>query len=179
MILGLLGLRCIRWHEKKNRFVSPTNLDFYWENPVVWAKCSRGCHTIDGELIIRRDCSCGIYATLQKQEMFDYMGDSLAICLLVEALGSHNNSWAHETGFTAAGVQVIKLVDITKFTRSQIKNEGPEKMEFLVSWQQHVMQKALEVFKLKVTDIITYNLALEMMKIQWQKVVMESWPLED
>lgn len=166
--------------------MSPAWGSFEWREPIVWAKCSH-CQTEntdgtfantdpDGHLIIPQHHSCGIYATITTTEMFNYMNDELAVCLLVEALGSYENSWMHETGFTASGVQVVGLVSITKFRQSLVRDRG-DKLEMFLNPQDYYMGKALEIFKLTQEQIFPIEIAMEMMRLQWLKFD-DYWPLE-
>jgi len=178
-ITGITGFKCIRWQNSK--WVSPAKKSFTWDSSVVWASC-RVCPLDDeGHIIISEVHSCGIYATLRDDELLDYMRDEFAVALLLEALGHgvnitvsgqrHSQIWAHTHGFTASGVLVVGVINLSKFGQEfrpfeyQTIREGK---------QQLVMKMASNFFKAPIMD---YQTARIITQKTWTKEGLE-WPME-
>ena len=116
-IYGGVGYRAnmVIMRNGKLTVTSPMRTDFYWPQPVIWAKCHRGCPMDeDGHVISKKKCSCGIYSTMNLDVLSYYVEGDNYVPILVECLGYY---WYHEgnndpeiKGYTSAGVQVAAVI---------------------------------------------------------------------
>lgn len=182
MICGPLAFRSNEWRKHNGRFVltSPTKTEFEWTEPIAWAKCYNGCpKDSEGHVMIRRQCSCGIYATITPAVVNEYILSKNSVVCLVEALDSNlpegGNIWLHEhhdygepweAGFTAPGAQIVYLVNTHGGNSKPLREmNGEHRMNpsaiamLALSEQFHV-------------DIISLQDALALCKMQWEKYGM-------
>lgn len=166
-ITGALGFRTLEFSGGK--FISPSRRDFPWLSPIVWASCKSCPLDLDGHIIPQLACTCGIHATLWRDEFQDYMFNKGAVGVIVEALGDY---WIHDFGFTASGAQVIGVVSLFKFAKElKLIDKGDEVIRNLEP-QHLVALRASEFFRV---NLMTYETARTAMKMMWEKLG-ERWP---
>jgi len=184
-IEGLTAFRTNRFEGK--HIVSPLHKGFVWERQTTWAKpCQYGCP----QTVLNPDepevktlnpgmsCHCGIYATLTRDEIHEYMTKyKEGVLCLVEAIGryvvhydkntSHIESIVEPAGgFRAAGVQIVCIVNSSPHKKRHIVPGA----EFLLDRKSALIVSAAEYFHVPVLE---YDQAIEISKIMWEKICPE------
>jgi hypothetical protein len=181
-IKGLTAFRTNKFDGK--RIVSPLHNSFVWERQTTWSKpCLMGCPQVipnpdEPEIKILNpgmDCHCGIYATLTKDEISDYMVEyQEGVLCLVEAVGNYvvhynkPNDWDEqpEGGFRASGVQIVGIVNSSPNKKRHIIPGA----EFVLDRKSALISSAAEYFHVPVLE---YDQAIEISKIMWEKICPE------
>lgn len=182
---GLLGFRVNRWHKEDNGLLvrSPSWRDFEWDKGIVWAKCEppkytrpRVAPTCDldeeGHFIPGEFCRCGMYATISRKILAGYATDARSVVFLVEAMGE---GWAYTEGWRSSGALAIAIVNTAFLTwkiNEMTELEDGSKQRDISNYHLS-MFAASEFFKI---PIIEWNVALEMIRIQWMKEGGLVWP---
>jgi len=168
MIVGPLAFRSNAWRRTNAgfTFVSPAWC-FEWEKGWVKADCG-SCprleepHPFAGWIDIRKEHSCGIYATLTERVIQEYLRES-SVVMLVEALGptwlcdgfnEYNGAW--EAGFTASGAQIVYLIDYHNDLLDGHNESNRSLALIAAATKYHV-------------PVISFKDALAIARIQWEK----------
>lgn len=181
---GLLGFRVNRWHKEDNGLLvkSPSWRSFEWNKGIVWAKCVKGTYLnnntpcterdTDDHLIPDEECLCGIYATISRKTLAIYAKDARSVVFLVEAMGE---GWAYTEGWRSSGALAIAIVNTAFLTWkiNQLEELEDGSKQRNISNYHLSMFAASEFFKI---PIIEWNVALEMVRIQWMKDGDLVWP---
>jgi len=132
---------------------SPSHSSYGWEK-IAYSKCYK-CPTTYFEPadvtanIITFGHTCGIYLTLDVDELNEYCyGHEPRVVFVAETIGP-GNAWMHETGITASGV-------ILQF----VVTDHPS------SVKPHYIADAVARFQVRPVSL---SMALELCRIQWIK----------
>lgn len=175
---GLLGFRTNRWNKDENglQVTSPSYRRFEWTEGIVWAECSKDDKLTcvddeDGHIIPHEDCLCGMYGTIDRKVLKYHARDARHVVFLCEAMGE---AWVHSLGWRSSGALAVAIVNTGfktwKINKMAELEDGSRTRE--ISNYHLSMFAAAEYFKL---PIIEWDVALEMVKIQWQKFDL-IWP---
>ena len=178
-ITGPLAFRSNEWRLGKDGrpvLTSPQRGDFEWREPLVWAECNLCLKDPDGHVILGDSHSCGIYATIRKATVANYIMSSNSILMLVEALDSNlpkgENIQMYDYGWRAPGALIVYLID----NESQfVSGSAFQSVHSAHTQTPHALAIAA-LAQLFHVQVISFDEAMSLCKMTWEKFDGVVWP---
>lgn len=165
-IEGPLSIRVNVWDPEKREFYSPSHQDFKWAQggTLTIAQCVKTptCPADpenEGLIDIQEHCRCGIYTSLNKDTLAEYVRSPHAVWFLVESWGVTH---FYTEGLRSAAVEIVGVVNMENYKSNLIFRPG----QVVLTKQNYALAAAADYFR---TKIFSYGEARALVKYYWEK----------